>query len=127
MLYAYAYAYAVTPPRREVNGQGGLRAPGSRLLKSSTRVAPQICMEPRDGDVSSDRRNVPWSPENILINTVAWLQQYLADSRAESRQLRTPEFHLFCRPLGRLRLRQPKYHGLEERPVGSSTGRCLTL
>ena len=41
-------------------------------------------------DVSSDRWNVPWSPENILIDTVARLQQDLVDIRAESRQLRTP-------------------------------------
>ena len=31
-----------------------------------------------------------WSPENILIDTVARLQQDLADIRAESRHLRTP-------------------------------------
>ena len=58
----------VTPPRREVNEHGGLRA-------------PQIFTEARDRDVSSDRRNVPWSPENILIDTVARLQQNLADIR----------------------------------------------
>ena len=81
---------AVTPPRREVNGHGGLRAPGSRLPPRGTRIPPQIFMEARDRDVSSDRRNVPWSPENILINTVARLQQDLADIRSESRQLRTP-------------------------------------
>ena len=46
--------------------------------------------EPRNEDVSSDRLNVPWSPENILIDIVARLQQDLADIRAESRQLRTP-------------------------------------
>ena len=32
---------------------------------------------------------------------------------------------MLCRPLGRLHLRQPKCHGLEERPVGSSTSRYL--
>ena len=31
----------------------------------------------------------PWSPENILVDTVARLQQDLADIRAESRQFRT--------------------------------------
>ena len=55
-----------------------------------TRVTPQIFTEPRNEDVSLDCRNVPWSPENILVDTVARLQQNLADSRAESRQLRTP-------------------------------------
>ena len=41
-------------------------------------------------DVGSDRRNVAWSPENVLVDTVARLQQDLADIRAESRLLRTP-------------------------------------
>ena len=56
----------VTRPRREVDGHGGLRAPGPRLPPKGTRVAPQIFTEARDKDVGSDRRNVPWSPENIL-------------------------------------------------------------
>ena len=81
---------AVTPPRREANGHGGLRAPGSRLPPRGTRVAPQIFTEARVRYVSSDRRNVSWSPENILIDTVARLQQDWVDIRAESRQLRTP-------------------------------------
>ena len=79
----------VTPPRREVNGHGGLHAPGSRLPPRGTRVAPQIVTEVRARDVSSDRRNGPWSPENILIDTVARLQQELTDIRAETWQLRT--------------------------------------
>ena len=83
-------AEGITPPRREVHGHGGLRPPGSRLPPRGTQVAPQIFTEPRNEDVSSDCRNVPWSPENILIDTVARLQQYLADISAESRQLRTP-------------------------------------
>ena len=65
-------------------------APGSRLPPRGTRVAPQIFTEARERDVSLDRRNVPWSPENILIDTVARLQQDLMDIRAESRQIRTP-------------------------------------
>ena len=83
-------AEVATPLRREVNGHGGLRAPGSQLPQRGSRVAPQIFTDARARDVSSDRRNVPWSPENILIDTVARLQQDLADIRAESRQLRTP-------------------------------------
>ena len=70
---------------------GGLRAPGSRLPPRGTQVAPQIFTETRDRDVGSDRRSVPWSHENILIDTVARLQRDLAEIRAESRQLRTPE------------------------------------
>ena len=81
-------AEVVTPPRREVNGHGGLRAPESRLPPRGTQVAPQIFTDARVRDVSSDHRNVAWSPENILIDTVARLQQDLADIRAESRQLR---------------------------------------
>ena len=73
-----------------VNEHGGLRAPGSRLPPRGTRVAPQIFTEAQDKNAGSDRRNVPWSPENILIDTVARLQRELADIRAESRQLRTP-------------------------------------
>ena len=35
-------AEVVMPPMREVNGHGGLRAPGSRLPLRGARVAPQI-------------------------------------------------------------------------------------
>ena len=80
----------VTPPRMEVNAHGGLRAPGSRLPPRGTRVAPQIFTGARDRDVSSDCRNVPWFPENILIDRVARLQQDLVVIRAEARQLRMP-------------------------------------
>ena len=83
-------AGVVTPPRREVNGHGGLQAPRSRLPPRGTRVAPQIFTEARDRDVGLDRRSVSWSPENILIDTVARLQRDLAEIRAESQQLRTP-------------------------------------
>ena len=44
-------AGVVTPPRREVDGHGGLRAPGSRLPPRGTRVAPQIFTEARDKGV----------------------------------------------------------------------------
>ena len=83
-------AEVITPPRKEVNGHRGLRAPGSRLPPRGTRVAPQIFTDAQVRDVSSGQRNVAWSPENILIDTVARLQQDLADIRAESRQLWTP-------------------------------------
>ena len=80
----------VTPPRRYVQDHGGLRIPDSRLPPRGTRVTPQIFTEPRSEDRSLDRRNVPWSPENILVDTVARLQQDLEDIRAESRQFRRP-------------------------------------
>ena len=86
----YAGAGVVTPPRRDADGHWGLRAPGTRLPQRGTRVAPQLFTEARDKDVGSDRRNVPWSPENIFIDTVTHLQRDFADIRAESRQFRTP-------------------------------------
>ena len=83
-------AEVVTPLRKEANGHRGRRAPESQLPPRGTPVAPQIFTDARTRDVSSDRRNVAWSPENILVDTVARLQQDLADIRAGSRQLRTP-------------------------------------
>ena len=118
-------AEVVTPLRKEANVYGGLRAPESQLPPRGTGVPPQIFTDARTRDVISDRRNVAWSPENILIDTVARLQQDLADIRAESRQLGTTGSHMWCTPLARWLLRQPKCHGLEERPVGSSTGKYL--
>ena len=56
----------------------------SRLPPRGTQVVPQIFTEPRNEDVSLDRRNAPWSPENILVDMVARLQQDLVDIRAES-------------------------------------------
>ena len=76
-----------------VNGHGGLRAPESQFTQKGTRVAPQIFMDAQTRDVGLDRRNVAWSPKNILVDTVARMQQDLADIRAESRQLRTPGAH----------------------------------
>ena len=83
-------AEGVTPPMRDIQEHGGLRIPESRLPPRATRVAPQIFTESQSEDRSSDHRNVPWSPENILADTVARLQQDLVDIRAESRQFRTP-------------------------------------
>ena len=73
-------AGVVTPPRRDVDRHGGLRAPGTRLLQKGTQVAPQIFTEARDKDVCPDRRNVPWSPENVFNDTVACLQRVLLSS-----------------------------------------------
>ena len=52
-------AGVITSPRREVNGHGGLRAPGSRLPPRGTRVAPHIFTEARDKDVASELPMVP--------------------------------------------------------------------
>ena len=43
-----------------------------------------------DKGVGSDRRNDAWSPENMFVDTLARMQQDLADIRAENRLLRTP-------------------------------------
>ena len=59
------------------------------MLQKGTQVAPQI-LYGRSGNVGPHRRNVPWSPENVLIDTVARLQRDLADMKAESHFLRTP-------------------------------------
>ena len=80
----------VTHLRRDADGHGVLRAPGTRLYNKGTRVAPQIFTEARDKDGGPDRRNVPWSPDKVLIDTVARLQRDLADMRAESQFLWTP-------------------------------------
>ena len=51
---------------------------------------PQIFTDVRTRDVGSDRRNDAWSPENVLVDTVARMQQDLVDIRAENQLLRTP-------------------------------------
>ena len=66
----------------------GPRAPEARLPDKGTWLASHVFAEARD--VNSDRRNFPWSPENVLVDTVARLQRDLNDMRAESRYLRTP-------------------------------------
>ena len=83
-------AGVVTPPRRDADRHGGLRVPETRLPNKGTRVASQVLAEARVRDVGPDRRNIPWSPKNVLIDTVARLQRDLNDMRAESRFLRTP-------------------------------------
>ena len=65
-------------------------------------------------------------PENILIDTVARLQQDLADIRAESRHTRSsgvPPVVLTPRQAAFTTTKVPRFG---ERPVGNSIGRCLT-
>ena len=54
------------------------------------RGASWIFTDVRTRDVGSDRRDDAWSPGNVLVDTVARMQQDLADIRAEKRLLRTP-------------------------------------
>ena len=82
-----------TPPRRGAHGHGGSQATEPQLSPGGTRVVPQIFTDVRTRDVGSDRRNDAWSPENVLVDTVARMQQDLADIRAENRWLRTGGFH----------------------------------
>ena len=82
-------AGVVTPPRRDADRLGGLLPPETQLSHKGTRVAPQIFMEARDRDVDLDRWNIPWSLENVLIDTVARQQRDLDNMRAESCFLRT--------------------------------------
>ena len=69
-------AGVVTPPRsRDADIHGGFQAPETRLPSKVTRVASQVFAEARDKDVVPDHHDVPWSPENVLIDTVARLQR----------------------------------------------------
>ena len=51
---------------------------------------PKIFTEVRSRDGGSDRRKDVGSPANVLVDTVARMQQDLANLRAENRLLRTP-------------------------------------
>ena len=74
----------------DADRHGGFRAPETQLLGKETRLASHIFAEARDKDVISDRRDIPWSTENVLIDRVARLQWDLNDMRAKSRYLRMP-------------------------------------
>ena len=80
----------ITLPRRGAHGHGGRQATEPQLPPGGTQVVPQIFSDVRTRDVGSDRRNDAWSPENVLVDMVARMQQDLADIRAENRLLRTP-------------------------------------
>ena len=56
----------------------------------AAHAASHVGAEARDKDVNLDRQNFPWSPENVLVDTVAHLQLDLNDMRA--RYLWTPGF-----------------------------------
>ena len=61
-------AEVVTPLRKVANRHRGLWAPESQLPPRGG-----IFTDAWTREVSSDRRNVAWSPENILVDTVARL------------------------------------------------------
>ena len=66
-------AGVATPTQMDADRHGGFRAPEARLLGKGTRLAPHLFAEAWDKDVNSDRRDIPWSPENVLLDTVALL------------------------------------------------------
>ena len=70
-------AQVIMPPRRGAHGHGDRHAPEPQLPPGGTRVVPQIFTDVRTRDVSSDRRNDACWPENVLVDTVARMQQEL--------------------------------------------------
>ena len=74
----------IAPPR------GGRPAPEPQVPPGGARAVPQIFMEVRSRDGGSDRRKDVGSPVNVLVDTVARMQQDLANLRAENCLLRTP-------------------------------------
>ena len=71
-------------------GGGGRPAPEPQGSPRGARALPWIFSEvhPRDG--GPDRRKDVGSPVDVLVDTVAWMQQDLASLRVENRLLRTP-------------------------------------
>ena len=86
-------AEAITPPRRGDHRPGSRQAPEPQSPPGGTRAVPQIVTDVWTRDVGSDRRDNAWSPGNVLVDTVARMQQDLTDLRAENRLLRTPVVH----------------------------------
>ena len=82
-------------------------------------------VRPRDG--GPDRQKDVGLPVDVLVDTVARMQQDLANLRAENRLLRTRGFLRSCVPLDRRRSQRQKCHGLAERLVGNNTDRFSML
>ena len=105
-----------TPPRKEAHGHGSHQAPAHQLPQ--TQVVPQFVTDVWARYVGPDQQSGSWSLGNVLEDTVARMQQDLADIRGVQPVVPTP---------GRRPLRLPKYLGLVGRPVGSSISRSLML
>ena len=82
-------AEVITPPRRGAHGPGGRQAPEPQSPPGGTRAMPQIFTDVRMRDVGSNRQDDAWSLGNVLVDTVARMQQDLADIQAEHWLLRT--------------------------------------
>ena len=122
-------AEVTTPPRGGggAHGPGGRQAPEPQLPPGGAQAVPQIFTDIRTRDVSADRRNDAWSTGNVLVDTVARMQQDLADIRAENRLLQTPGVPPVAPTLNSRRSQQRKCRCLVGRPVGNSTDMFLTL
>ena len=87
-----------TPPRGgrpavETQGlppRGGRPAPEPQGSARGVRAVPTFFMEARSRDSGLDRRKDIGSPVDILVDTVARMQQDLSRLRDENRLLRTP-------------------------------------
>ena len=71
----------------ELTGLGAVRLPSLSYPQEGHEQCLRLL---RTRDVSSDRRNDAWSSGNVLVDTVAGMQQDWADIRPENRLLRTP-------------------------------------
>ena len=106
-------------------GGGGRLAPEPQGSPRGARAVPTFFTEVRLRDSGPDQQKDGESPVDILVDTVARMQQDLASLRAENREHR-PSLR-WCVPLGRRRLQRQKYHDLTERLVGNNIDKCLTL
>ena len=73
-------AEVITPPRKGAHGPGGRHAPEPQSPPGGTRAVPQSFTDVRTRDVGSDRRDDAWSPGNVLVDTVARMQQDFSPS-----------------------------------------------
>ena len=57
---------------------------------NGTQLDSDFNADAREKDSVPDRRDFPWPPDAVLMDTVARLQRDLDDMRTESRYIRTP-------------------------------------
>ena len=94
-------------PAAETQGlpsRGGRPAPEPPGSPRGARAVPKMFTEVRSRDSGPDRQKDCESLVDILVETVARMQQDLASLRAENRLLRTPAVPQVVRAPGRWRL-----------------------
>ena len=127
-----------TPPRGEAvrplslrvrhrGGGGGIWPLGLRVHQEGHESLPRIFSEVRPRDGGPDRQKDVGSPVDVLVDTVARMQQDLASLHAENRLLRTPAIPKLVRAPRQAAFIMTKCHGSMERRVGNSTDKFLTL